>query len=392
MVELDCQNCGRPLHATEHVAQPAAPGQLFCRACGMKPAAEVATSAGVSPAELLSGTEPAGESPASSAGSTLGGRLLYGLSLPERLVRGAIGLSAGAAREVAEFLVPQAFKDSASYRLAIENSLGFLTETIGGVARPGKTAEPAAVDAGETIARKAVGNFVDLAGLATLHVSPMWMLAVVSDVAYGTKTFTQELARELQAQGVIDDSSTIHHVDDILAAVQRTCGTASGTFDQPPLSLDELRKTIDEARRSLSDADLRRLIPEAELRTFWQEMRSVAEAEHVSLLGVSATLTMQTLNRVKSAGQTAMIGAQIAGGLFNRNVVGHYREALSRVQDAGLIASVRESYTPYVAAVWENFSTERKTWTETLLDPATASGWLQKLKAKVWNSTTDPPS
>lgn len=310
----------------------------------------------------------AGASAASFVGS-----LLFGLSLPERLIRGAVGLSAGAARELAGFLVPQAFQDSASYKLAIDNSLGFLTETIGGVPRHQSTAENPADDVGEQIARKAVGNFIDLAGLATLHVSPMWLLAVVSDVAYGTGTFTQELARELQSKGVIDDAATIHHVDDILAAVQRTCGTAAGSFDRPPLSVDELRKTIDEARTSLSQADVRQLIPEAELRRYWEEMRSVATAEQASMLGVSAAITMQTLGRAMTAGQSTLIGLQVAGGLLNRNVIGHYREALTRVHQRGLYESVREAYGPYVAAVWSNFSTERKSWTETLLDPSNAT-------------------
>ena len=301
------------------------------------------------------------------------GSVLFGLSLPERLVRGAIGLSAGAAKELAGFLVPQAFQDSASYKLAIDNSLGFLTETIGGVPRHQATAEATTDAAGDTIARKAVGNFIDLAGLATLHVSPMWLLAVVSDVAYGTGTFTQELARELQSQGVIDDAATIHHVDDILAAVQRTCGTAAGTFDRPPLSLDELRQTIDETRQSLSQADVRQLIPEAELRRYWEEMRTVAGAANVSLLGVSAAVTMQTLGRVVTAGQSSLIGLQVAGGLLNRNVFAHYRESLTRVHQRGVFESVRESYGPYVAAVWNNFSTERKSWTETLLDPSHAT-------------------
>jgi hypothetical protein len=318
-----------------------------------------------------------------------GGNLLFGLSIPERLVRGAIGLSAGAARELAGLLVPQAFKDSASYKLAIDNSLGFLTETIGGVPNRAAPAEAASAEAGEQMARKAVGNFIDLAGLATLHVSPMWMLAVVSDVAYGTGTFTRELALELQAQGVIDDAATIHHVDDILAAVQRTCGTAAGTFDRPPLSIDELKRTIDDARRDLSEADVRRLIPETELRRYWAEMQAVATAEHVTLLGVSAAITMQAFGKAKAAGQSTLIGARVAGGILNRNVVTHYREALTRIGEQGLFASVRESYGPYVTAVWGNFSREKSSWTEQVLDPGNASRLVGRVTG-MWRRETPP--
>src|SRR5262245_47949900 len=61
--------------------------------------------------------------------------LLFGLSLPERMVRSAVGLTAGAVKELAGFVVPQAFQTSKSYEIAIHNALSFLTETVGGAER-----------------------------------------------------------------------------------------------------------------------------------------------------------------------------------------------------------------------------------------------------------------
>lgn len=301
--------------------------------------------------------------------------LLFGLSLPERLVRSAVGLTAGAVKELAGFIVPAAFQTSKSYEIAITNSLNFLTQTIGGL--PGTDAKSDA--AGDAVARKAVGNFVDLAGLATLHVSPMWILAVVSDVCYGTKTYVAEVAKELQAQGVIDDASTIHHVDDILDAIQRASGSAASTFDKPPLSVAELRRSIDETRQSLAQADVRKLIPQAELAGYWNEMQQAAAAENVSLLDVSAAITMNTLSRVSTVSQGALTGVRVAGGILNRNVLGHYRDSLNRLIEKGFYEMVRESYQPYVDAVWSNFSSEKKSWTEQVLDPNNISLGMTKV-------------
>jgi hypothetical protein len=64
--------------------------------------------------------------------------------------------------------------------------------------------------------------------------------------------------------------------------------------------------------------------------------------------------------------------------LFNRNVIDHYRESLAEIRDKGVYEMVRESYEPYVTAIRSNFSAERKTWTETLLDPSTISRMLGK--------------
>lgn len=311
--------------------------------------------------------------------------LLFGLSLPERMVRSAVGLTAGAVRELAGFVVPQAFQTSKSYEIAIHNALSFLTDTVGGAERKvaaEAAAAPAGDEAGEYVARKAVGNFIDLTGLATLHVSPMWVLAVVSDVCYGSKTYVKEVAEQLKAQGVIDDTSTIHHVDDILGAIQRASGTTASAFDTPPLSIAQLRKTIDETRQAVSEADMRKLIPQSELAAYWNEMQTVANAEGVSLLDVSAAVTMSTLNRVKTVTRGALTSVQVAGGLLNRNVLRHYRDSLNRVSEQGLFATVAESYQPYVAAVWRNFSSEKRSWTEMLLDPRNVTrGW-----DKVWKA------
>jgi hypothetical protein len=311
------------------------------------------------------GTEPAAGRDSRSVLTRL---FVYSLTLPERVVRSTVGLAAGAAREAAGFLVPSAFQDSKTYEIVIRKSLGFLAEDIGGAKRPeampGTEASATSPPMNEFVARKAVGNFVDLAGLATLHVSPLWLLAIVSDVAYGSKAYVRELAEELQKQGLIDDASTIHHVDDVLEAVQHASGRAANLFDTPPLSVDELKQSLSETRAALAGADYTKVLPEAELKQYWNEMRSVSAREQVSLLGVSAAMTMQTLGKLKTVSQGTLTGLHVAGGLFNRHVLGHYAEALTTLRARGVFATLRDTSTPYVTAVWNNFAAERPTWTE----------------------------
>ncbi len=307
--------------------------------------------------------------------------LVYGLSIPERAARSTVGLAAGAVQEAAQYLVPQAFQNSKTYELAVRNSLRFLTVDVGGVAAPAEEV----VENQDYLARKTVGNFVDLAGLATLHVSPMWMLAIVSDVAYGTKNYVTELADELKAQGVIDESSTIHHVDDILEAIQGASGHAASLFDTPPLSVKDLQETLESTRESLTSADYSQILPEAEVKAYWEEMRQIAQKEDVSLLGVSAALTMETLGKVNTVSQGTFAGLKVAGGLFNRHIVEHYSNSLAHIKERGFYETVRESSAPYIAAVWTNFSSGRATWTEEVVSGRaigkavqTVSGWFRR--------------
>jgi hypothetical protein len=351
------------------------------------------------------GSGSAGSQASAASAETMFNKLIFGLSLPERLVRSAVGLTAGTAREIAEFVVPQAFQDSKTYEVMIRNSLGFLVSGVGTVSSDaGKADAPDAADSGEVkseqggntaasghpdpgqpnpgryIAKKAASNFIDIAGLATLHISPLWILAIVSDAAYGTKSYLNELAQELKDRGLIDETSTIHKVEDLMDAVRQASGTAASTFDQPPLSLDELQMSIEQTRLALLNVDPTDLIPEAEIASMWTEMREVAAQEQISLLGVSAAVAMQTMEAVRDVSEGTITGLLVAGKIVNRNIFGHYARALSGIRENGIWESVRKTYQPYVNMAWSNFMSSRRSWTEQVLDPGHITRAWTKLK------------
>lgn len=298
--------------------------------------------------------------------------LLYSLSLPERVVRSTVGVAAGAAMETAGLLIPQSFQSAKTYELVVTNSLGFLTKKVGGVL----TDEEEDTSGDDFMARKAVGNFVDLAGMATLHVSPVWLLAIVSDVAYGSGSYVQELAAELQQQGLIDDTSSIHHVDDVLTAIQDSSGNAASLFDTPPLSLDQLSDTLNKTREALTSVDYTDILPESELRQYWQEMKDISDSNNVSLLGVSGAVAINTLGKLETAARGTLTSVRVAGGLLNRHVIGHYSDSLNTISEQGLFETLRTTSGPYISAVWNNFAQDKPTWTEDLVTGRLAvRGW-----------------
>ncbi len=313
--------------------------------------------------------------------------LLYTLSLPERTVRSTVALASGAAKETAEFLVPKAFQSSKTYEIVVRNSLKFLTHDVGGVESQGDDEDQMGDD---YMARTAVGNFVDLAGLATLHLSPLWMLAIVSDVAYGSKSYVQELAGELRSKGLIDENSTIEHVDDILEAVQNATGEAAGMFDTPPLSVEQLKESLNKTRAAITSADYTAVLPESEVANYWNEMKEIAKRDNVSLLGVSSAMTMHSLGKVQTVASGALTGVEVAGGMFNKIVIGHYADALQALRRDGFYETVSESYAPYVDAVWTNFGADRETITEQVLDGSMFSKIGRKVRG--WFGRKEQPS
>ena len=57
----------------------------------------------------------------------------YLLSLPERVIRSALGLGAGVAREVGEVALPAGVRRSQMYKNLVDATLRYLTEKVGGV-------------------------------------------------------------------------------------------------------------------------------------------------------------------------------------------------------------------------------------------------------------------
>jgi len=292
--------------------------------------------------------------------------LLYSLSLPERAVRGTSGLVGGALKHSAGLLIPRAFQDSRTYTLLVRATLDFMIQDIAGVAQPAN-AEDGTPPVDQYVARKTVGSFLDLAGMATLHLSPMLVLAVVSDVAYGSKSYLQELSQELKQRGLIDERSSIDNAGDLLDAVASASGVTASALDAPPISVDGLRETISQTREAVGRLDVRKVIPQAEMERMWSEMHELATEEGLDMMAVSSAMTLHSLGKIGQLGQGALSGVRVAGNLFDRQIVTHYRLALGDLQTNGFYATLARTSAPYIEAVWENFSSAKDTWTEQLL-------------------------
>lgn len=291
--------------------------------------------------------------------------LLYTASLPERAIRSGSSLLSGTLRESAALLVPQAFRSSKTYSVLVQQMLDFLAEDVGGVTRAESSTEVQKLE--NFVARKTVGNFVEMAGMATLHLSPLTLLAVVSDIAYGSQAYLKELGDELKKQGIIDEESTVHHAQDLLNAVARSSGVTASAFDTPPLSVEGLRKTIEETRLAVSAIDPITVIPQAELNRLWIDMHEMARREGVDVLSLSGAMTLYSLNRIAHVGKGALSSVSVAGRLFDRNVIDHYEMALDTIRKKGIYVTLSEVSGPYIEAVWRNFSAETSTLTEDLL-------------------------
>ena len=295
--------------------------------------------------------------------------MVYGLSLPERTVRSAAALVSGAAGESVALLVPRSFQDSKSYRVFVQQMLDMLSHDVGGVKKEtAATEEPTKTEIAENyVAKKTIGTFIDLAGMSMLHVSPLTVLAIVSDVAHGSTYYLKELASELKEQGVIDEDSTIGSTADLLASIGHASASTADQFDTPPIDLKGLADTIRQTQEQLSGIDPTKLIPQSEIRSLWADMSELATKEHVSLFQLSSAVTMYSLKQVSTATQGTLTTIRVTGNVLDEHFFDHYRTAIGTIATEGIYSVLAESSRPYLDAVWFNFSSDRTTITEDLI-------------------------
>ncbi len=323
---------------------------------------------------MMTGSIDMDKSTVGEASSSLLKMFSYSASLPERTLRSAGALAGGLVRESANWLVPLSFRNSKSYSIFVQQMLDFVVNDIGGVrrARSGTKKDPqeqeqVQVQEQAFLARKTVGNLLDMSALATFHISPLAVLAIFSDVAYGSQVYLRQLSQRLKEHGIIDNETTIDSAADLISALEKASGKAVGVFDRPPISIDGLHKTIEETRHAVMQIDPSKLLPKAEIDQLWRQMELAAAQQNASIWDVSATISLTALNRIQSVGHGMLIGLEIATDLFQEEIVQHYWEGLRSIERDGLIPTLSRVRQPYIEAVWTNFAMERKSWTEQLL-------------------------
>lgn len=302
----------------------------------------------------------------------------YSASLPERTLRSASALAGGLVRESTSWLVPSAFRNSKSYSIFVQQMLDFVVSDIGGVRRALAGNKDDSKHEQVDLARKTVGNLLDMTALATFHISPLTVLAIFSDVAYGSKVYLQLLSQRLKEQGIVDQETTIDGAADLIDALERASGGAVGMFDQPPISIEGLRKTIQETQQAVVRVDPTKLLPFAEIDQMWRQMELAAQEQKASIWDVSATMSVVALNNIKAVSQGAVVSLEIAGNMFQEHIIEHYWTGLRAIEKEGLVTTLSKASEPYLEAVWSNFSFDRKTWTEQLLSGELLKwGWSQ---------------
>lgn len=295
----------------------------------------------------------------------------YLLSLPERVIRSALGLGAGLVREVGEVALPRAVRQTHLYGSLVDVTLRYLIERVGGAQGVYPAAEPQTDD---FLARRGAGHAIELLGIAAFRVSPVWVLAALADLSGLGRRLIPEIAAALEAEGLVEKGSRFESVDQLLDGLERTSSRLAETFNTPPLDVAGLRREWAAIRSEARRLKPAALPPPERVARRWEEIKEESAHQERSIFETSSVMAVSTIRALPDTARrltaSAGIGARRTGKLLSGAILESYGQTLSELRQVGYLPYARRQLSPYVRACVEQFSPDRKTLTQRVLERA----------------------
>tara|TARA_B100000029_G_C17458363_1_gene917567 strand:- start:52 stop:1029 length:978 start_codon:yes stop_codon:yes gene_type:complete len=302
--------------------------------------------------------------PLKRVGKALWDVSLYTLSIPERYIRGLTALTGGMLKETSDLVLPDFVRDTTTYNIFVGNLLRFAVENVGGV----KGLYDDESLEGEYATRKLLGNAIEGVGIATVHVSPLWVFAFFADSVKGGQVYLDRLQDELVEKGYIESNKLSSSLQELLDGLEKTTSSFAQNIDTPPLSRADVMGNVNEIRESIGELFSRAGKTAGditnEVSNIMQDFLDTATEEGQSLLELGGVLTLQATSRAKQAAGVAVTAPQVAGKMLYENILGYYKDTLSDIHEHGYARVVSETIDPYGNAIISQFSTDKETWTE----------------------------
>jgi hypothetical protein len=293
----------------------------------------------------------------------------YLLSLPERVIRSALGLSAGLLREVSEVAVPQSVRRGALYKSLVDTTLRYVIEQVGGAEGVYPVEQP---QPGDFLARRGAGHAIELLGIVAFRVSPVWVLAALADLSGLGRHLIPEIAAALKAEGLLNEAIRFESVDQLLDGLEKTSSRLAQAINLPPLNVAELRKEWQTIRSQARGDHRLQLPPPSAIGTQWEQLKQESTRQGRSIFETSSVMAIAAVrglpNKAAWLSASTRVGASRAGKLLAADILDDYSRTLNELREVGYLAYTKRQLSPYLRACVDQFSQRRRTLTQRLLE------------------------
>jgi hypothetical protein len=290
-------------------------------------------------------------------------------TLPERIVRSALGLGAGMVREVGELAIPKEIRQGHLYQNLVDTTLRYVIEQVGGVEGVYKADDKVAEN---FVVRRTAGNALEVLGVVAFRASPVWVLAALADLCGAGRHLIPEIADALKAEGLLDKETQFTSVDQILDGLERTSSHLAATINTPPLDVASLRKEWQALRGEMGSIPPDNLPSRETIRDVWTQLKDESARQDRSVFELSTMMSMAAVAKLPDSirwlSSSAMRAATRTGEVFAATLLDHYRDTLTEIRQAGFATYGIRMFRPYVRGAVSQFSPKRRTLTERVLE------------------------
>lgn len=286
---------------------------------------------------------------------------IYIVSLPERGIRSTVSLVTGVTSLITKSLIPAKLKNSLTYKFTFGLFQQFLMESIAEI-----KSEDKEFDLEENyIAKKTVGTIVEGMGLLAMNFSPLWLFAIISDVAGGSKVYFERLIFHLKSNKVIAEDSNYTNITELLDGIRKSSITAANAIDTPPISDKEFQAFKDslslEIKKNVTDTrELLNSIDE-----LWVKMTTIKNKENITMNQLSGAMVLDLMKKssIKSYGfvkATSSLSLEI----FNTIIIKSYKSTLDDINKNGIKDYINLHMKPFIKQSNKHFHPKKQTLTE----------------------------
>jgi hypothetical protein len=293
----------------------------------------------------------------------------YLLSLPERVIRSALGFSAGLLREIGEVALPRTVRRGQLYKSLVDTTLRYVIEQVGGAKGVYRAEAPQTQD---FLVRRGVGHGIELLGIAAFRISPVWVFAALADLSGLGRRLIPEIAEALKDEGLLEKEAQFESVDQLLDSLEKTSSRLAQTINAPPIDVPGLRREWTQIRsqaRRLKPAELPSV---KDISSRWEALKDEAARQGRSIFETSSVMAVSAAralpDRAIWLSSSTRVGASRTGKVFAAAILEDYSHTLKELRGAGYITYAKRQLSPYLRACVDQFSRQQRSMTERLIE------------------------
>lgn len=298
-------------------------------------------------------------------------RLTHVLSLSERTVRSLSTVAVGASTLLTETLFPEALRGTTTYQVTIGMMQQYIIEQVAGM--EGEASEGHVELGDDYVQRKMAGTALEAAGLLTVGFSPLWVFAIVSDAAGGSKVYLNRLVQHLKENGVLAEETEVTELVGVLETIQQATSRSATAVDMPPLSREELSALADEMKAGYGRAFEHTADLMPQLDDIWERMEQLTRRENISIERLGGLMTVNAVSWSEKIAGMMLAAGRTGAELFDEKILDSYRRTLVAASEQGVHKYVTDHMRPFLQTARSHFDSGRTTWIERRLGGTTTN-------------------